>query len=83
MEIWKSGLCLISWGTTRMVKFVAISSALHLNSLKKISVVTYVLEQLASDAFVLAHRANQAFCYRSLALEAMCMVHILEVVVFK
>ena len=39
MGIWKSALHLISQDTTRMVKNVAISSALHLDSLKRISVV--------------------------------------------
>lgn len=53
-----------------MVKTVAISSALHLDSLKRISVVMCFLEQLTSDISVLAHYANQTSYYRTLALES-------------
>lgn len=81
MGIWDSGLYLISWDTNGMVKIAAISPTLHLKHLKRISVVMYVLEHLASNTPVLSHRAHQAFVTGAQHRKS-CAVHILEVVVF-
>lgn len=64
-----------------MVKIVAISSTLYLNSFERMSVAICVLEYLTSNISLLVHRANQAFGYRSLAWKIMCVVQILEVLV--